>query len=125
MSDLKERLDSIHKKIFSKFTYKTDEAKYGELEHWAMPDESTIGVKVVGDCEDFALACRALCRKENIPSRLVYCKVETGEGHCVLEVEGWILDNRYRKVRPRQELDYTWIRISGYEPGDDWHVIEQ
>lgn len=125
MTEHLSKLKEIHSKIFRNFTYKTDKVKYGEVEYWAMPDESTVGERVVGDCEDFALACRALCREAGIPTRLVFCLTETGEGHCVLECEGYILDNRYRQVRYKDDLDYKWLRISGYEPGDQWHEIKQ
>ncbi len=81
---------------------------------------------IVGDCEDFALACRKLCRDANIPTRLVICYTEEGEGHCVLESSGWILDNRYTRVMSRDKLEkqgYKWLAISGFESGDDWHRI--
>jgi predicted transglutaminase-like cysteine proteinase len=118
-------LKRIHRKVLDRFTYKTDLEQYGENEKWVMPDS----IRVVGDCEDFALACRRLCREEGINnSRLVVCTVETGEGHCVLEVDGWILDNRCQRVVSRDFLEnkgYKWLAISGYSPGDDWHNIER
>ena len=48
---------------------------------------------------------------------------ETGGGHLVTEVEGWILDNRHAWPISRDDLPYEWVRISGYEPGDPWHEI--
>jgi predicted transglutaminase-like cysteine proteinase len=41
----------------------------------------------------------------------------------VLEVEGWILDNRSKWVVKRDYIDYTWISISGFSKGDDWRSI--
>jgi predicted transglutaminase-like cysteine proteinase len=116
---LKEQLDIIHAEVKSNFTYCTDLEQYGQVELWCMPKDA----KFTGDCEDFALACRAQCRKLGIPSRLVFCYAN-GEGHCVLEVQGWILDNNLSSVQDWQEIKgYEWVSISGYEAGDDWHEI--
>lgn len=125
---LLDQLETIHKDVFGKFKYEFDKDQYGMVEKWVMPEEGFDGSqRIVGDCEDFALACRKLCRDRGIEkTRLVVCMTETNEGHCVLEVNGWILDNRYRRVMSRDELDregYRWIAISGYNPGDDWHKI--
>ena len=128
MADL-QLLEQIHDDVFSKFKYKYDHKQYGIVEKWVMPEDGFDGSqRIVGDCEDFALACRKLCRDRGInDSRLVVCMTEQNEGHCVLEVNGWILDNRRRAVVSRdalQEDGYRWIAISGYESGDDWFRIE-
>lgn len=122
-----EQVDEIHSQVFRNFTYMLDKKQYGLEEKWVVPSQAYDGTQdIVGDCEDFALACRKLCRDQGIPSRLVICKVETGEGHCVLEVAGWILDNRCRGVISRDRLEkrgYEWMLISGYEPGDPWQKL--
>lgn len=120
MDSLFNSLSVIHNKIKSKFTYETDQDQYGTPEKWVMP--SVGGSAITGDCEDFALACRQLCREANIPTRLVVCLV-AGEGHCVLESSGWILDNNYDRVVSRDELSYEWVAISGFNPRDDWKLI--
>ena len=123
---LKSKLTGIHSKVLSNFTYKTDMKQYGMEEKWVMPEPNYDGSsKIVGDCEDFALACRKLCRDAGIDtSRLVYCKTENGGGHGVLEVEGWILDNRQEKLMNRDKVrGYEWIAVSGYNSGDPWHYI--
>lgn len=125
MDQLLDTLNKIHYKVSSKFTYETDQDQYGVAEKWVMPGpEFTGGIPVTGDCEDFALACRKLCRDAGIRSRLVLCLLE-GEGHCVLEVDGWILCNNQSSVRSRDNLtgEYQWWAISGYEPGDEWRLI--
>lgn len=121
-----EILKTIHRDVFEKFEYEYDKDQYGENEKWVMPEGTFDGTtSIVGDCEDFALACRKLCRDNGIDdTRLVACLTEDGEGHCVLECEGWILDNRFRAVKSRDDIPYTWLAISGYHPGDDWHVIK-
>lgn len=117
----------IHKLVFSNFTYKTDKEQYGKPEYWVQPDSSYTGHEpVIGDCEDFVLACRKLCDDNGFMSRLVFCKTELDEGHLVLEVHGSILDNRMTRVVTNTYLErkgYTFISISGYEPGDSWRKL--
>ncbi len=98
------------------------------LEKWKMPPEDYNGMQTIrDDCDGFCLACRSLLRDADISNRLVYCEwEERGEtyGHLVVEVEGWILDNRQDHVVPNSFVyDYRWLRISGYEPGDKWREI--
>jgi predicted transglutaminase-like cysteine proteinase len=117
----------IHKKVFSNFSYMTDLKQHGVEENWTMPDITYNGSqRFTGDCEDFALACRKLIREAGIKSRLVYCTVEDGEGHCVLEVNGYILDNRQHNLVSNRTLvkkGYNFIAISGYESKDTWRKL--
>jgi predicted transglutaminase-like cysteine proteinase len=125
-AELKDALGSIHKRIFKKFTYAEDIDQYEMLEKWVMPDAAYDGSqRFTGDCEDFALACRKVCRESGIDnSRLVYCTTELGGGHCVLEVDGWILDNRHTRLMNRDKVKgYNWIALSGYNSGDPWKYI--
>lgn len=121
MPTVKKQLDKIHRDVLNGFTYRYDQDQYGTPEKWVMPE---IGEPVVGDCEDFALACRALCRAAGLKTRLVFCLTEDGGGHCVLACHGWILDNRQVWVKRRDDLRYTWRWISGYKPRDKWHKIK-
>ena len=95
-------------------------------EHWQMPPPDYDGRQLLrDDCDGFCLACRMLLRKRGIASRLVYCEIRGG-GHLVVEVEGWILDNRQATVVPNTLLNkqgYRWLRISGYNTGDPWREI--
>lgn len=109
------------------FRYCTDRDRFGKEEYWIGADEikqqlNDYGV-LVGDCDDFSSMCVMLLRKQNIPARFVFCKTENGEGHLVAEVDGWILDNRESEVARRDDLDYEWLFISGYNPGDSWQSI--
>jgi predicted transglutaminase-like cysteine proteinase len=125
--DLLDQLNFIRDLVARNFEYKTDAVQYQCREKWVMPAEDYDGTqKIVGDCEDFALACRKICRDMQLPSRLVVCNTERGGGHCVLEVSGYILDNRCRvttQERLAKVTGYTWLAISGYESGDDWHKL--
>ena len=115
-------LSKIHKKIKKRFIYKPDEKLQ---DYWPSDNEIPDYGKIFEDCDGFALACRKECKKENIKSRLVMCVVETGEIHLVLEVQGWILDNRQDKVVSKDYLDskYKWLTISGYSKNESWRIV--
>jgi predicted transglutaminase-like cysteine proteinase len=105
------------------FEYKTDIRQYGVIEKWTIPTDVD---NLTSDCEEHAIACRMILKDLGIDSRLVYCKDETGAGHLVLEVEGWILDNRQTRVVSRDKLErkgYEFISISGFNSGDDWRLL--
>ncbi len=128
MTILLEQLAEIHRKVYKNFTYKTDKKQYKIDEKWVQPDKEYDGTsKIAGDCEDFALACRKLCRDAGLQTRLVFCEVEK-EGHVVLECNGWILDNRFSGVKTKDYLEsnqrYKWVMISGFEPGQPWTYVK-
>ena len=120
------KLKYIHRTVFKNFTYMTDKRQYDLDEKWVMPDiDYNEHDELAGDCEDFALACRKLVREAGIDnSRLVFCLTESGGGHCVLEVDGCILDSRQIKVKRRDDINYEWVAISGYNSGDPWKFIK-
>lgn len=95
-------------------------------ERWNMPSPDYDGGQVIrDDCDGFCLACRVLLRRAGLPSRLVYCEIDR-RGHLVVEVEGWILDNRQQTVVANTLLTaqhYRWLMISGFNPGDPWREI--
>ncbi|MEQ8954624.1 MAG: hypothetical protein RL120_10865 [Gammaproteobacteria bacterium] len=98
------------------------------LEQWDMPPRFYDGrQRIRDDCDGFCLACRSLLRRRNIASRLVYCELEERNrryGHLVVELQGWIVDNRKRRVLPNSRFyDSQWRYISGFEPGDPWKEI--
>ena len=118
---LKERIQTIHRTVSGRFIEKSDRG-----EDWQMPPSDYDGSQIIrDDCDGFCLAVRTLLRQRYIPSRLVYCEVE-GVGHLVVEVQGWILDNRQPVVMANTLLKargYRFKRISGYLPGEPWHEI--
>ena len=126
IENLRAELARTFNLVKNNFVFTED---YG-LESWKMPPAEYNGRQLIrDDCDGFCLACRSLLRKANIPSRLVYCKVKEGSktyGHLVVEAQGWILDNLQPFVLPNTSiylLDYHWLRISGYEPGDEWYEV--
>lgn len=116
-----QHLKSVYFQVKKHFREKPDRG-----EHWQMPPGNYNGSQIISDdCDGFCLACRALLRRRQIPSRLVYCEIE-GTGHLVVEAQGWILDNRQRTVVANtllSALNYRWLMISGFNPGDPWREI--
>ena len=122
-SDSDQRLKSIllrvHDQVSKHFVERRE-----QQESWTMPPSDYDGSQLIfDDCDGFCLAVRRLLRRSGIRNRLVYCEIE-GMGHLVVEVDGWILDNRQGTVVPNSLLQhYKWLRISGYEPGESWREI--
>lgn len=112
---IKHTLQSVLDTAHAGHRYVPDRLQYQRPEHW------TTGL--VGDCEDFALWCRQELDAIGIDSDLVYCLTETGEGHLVCAVDGWVLDNRYRWVMRRDDLAYTWLSLG--KPDGTWLEIVQ
>ena len=112
---LDDILQGVLDKAHQGHEYVSDKKQYGISEHWAEG--------LVGDCEDFSLWCRERLKEQGIESDLVYCKTETGEGHLVCSVEGWILDNRHPWLMRRDDLDYKWLRIG--KPDGTWYEITE
>lgn len=63
-----------------------------------------------GDCEDYAITKIIRLRKLGIFGRMHVVKTETGESHAVASVDGWILDNRFKKP---QRVE--WLERFGYQ----------
>ena len=133
MSIAERDVQAIKSEVAFHFDYFSDEVIRGRIEHWVDQDElaqvvdDDIRKQFKDDCDGHALLARFFCRREGIPSRLVYCRTKRGDynsGHLVLEIEGWIIDNRSKWVTAQNDLDYQWISMSGYEKGDDWTTIK-
>lgn len=118
-----EELVRILESVQSRFQYQSDQKVWDTVEHWETFAEIPDTGPIIGDCDAHAMACRKLCREQYLKNRLVFCQVETGGYHLVLESGGWILDNRYPEVKSAKELPYKWLRVSGFLPGDPWHHI--
>ena len=92
------------------------------LDDWRAPDNPR---KVVGDCDDFAIACRQLLRERGIPSRLMACITETREAHVVCTSGNFVLDNRLKYVVTLSHLPrYTFLAVSGFKKGEEWRAVE-
>lgn len=109
-----DQFKKAHNDVMKVWAYRSDQDKYGTFEKWTIPGDRE------GDCDDFALTVRSLC--PDLKTRLVECTVD-GKGHLVLEYEGYISDCLLPCVHARDELDYVWKKISGYEPGDPWRKL--
>lgn len=112
---LEDQLQDVLNRAHAEHVYRYDRDLYGVNEHWE------IGLE--GDCEDFALWCRQELKQIGIHADLVYCKVETGEGHLVLHVEGWVLDNRHKWVMRQEDLPYEWLRMN--DANGNWYSVKK
>ena len=106
-------LQSVLDKAQRRHEYRRDIDQFGLPEYWQEGLE--------GDCEDFALWCRSELKRRGIESDLVLCYVETGGGHLVCSVDGWILDNRHGFVMRRDDLPYHWVSIGA--PDGTWRLV--
>lgn len=114
------KIKEIFTKVLNNFTYVSDANQYGILERWIAPADDYDGSQhLKGDCEDFALALRKLLNDSGITTRLLVCRTETNEQHCVVvaseEDKSFILDNRFSCIQTKSDLSnrgYTWIKIS-------------
>lgn len=106
------------------FTYVSDKEQYGVAEDWRFPEDFD---NVVGDCDDFAIACRALLKEAGHACRLVFCRTENDGGHLICVIGKLALDNRMKfpvELRYLYEtVGYKLVSISGLNPGDKWHEI--
>lgn len=118
----------VHRQVLRVFTYQLDAETFNEVEHWAdttyIIEALRVG-RLVGDCDDFALACRLLLWGYGIENRLVLCQTEQGEHHLVCEAGGYVLDNRQERIVRLDELRYQWLKLSGYRQGDPWTTVKQ
>lgn len=119
-------ITNIFNRVQGIFTYRSDPELWLREDHWEDPiqllDQLTKG-EIIGDCDNFALACRFLLLQANIPNRIAMCLTESGEGHLVCEAEGYVLDNRQSTIMAWKSLPYKWIKISDYKIGGPWRNI--
>lgn len=132
------KLSSLFLTAFGQFTYETDRSKYGVEEYWEQITRTSPEVRtrmpLKGDCEAFAMLCMQKLINAGFNARLVVCRTERGEGHCICEVvssdsqEAVYFDNRRTRVSQRRDLTgYTFLAVSPYNPvpGETrpWHAI--
>lgn len=120
---LRQTVSDVHRRVLSGFRYVSDIDQWGVEEHWHLPPDVD---SVVGDCDDFAIACRHLLRESGVSSRLIVCRVPEGY-HLVCAAGPWILCNRQSAPRQKTELmlhhGYRWMYASGFEPGEPWREV--
>ncbi len=120
-------LRTIHAQTFKDFTYQFDKDKWKVPEFWEgeqiLRPAIEEGKGFTGDCEDFAMVCLQKAMKAGFKARLVFCKVETGEGHCICEVasednkEAFYFDNRFRHLAEISHLKgYEFYSVSPWNP---------
>ena len=100
-----------------------DVDQYGRLEHWAYPGQ-------YGDCEDYALEKRRRLIALGWPRSallMALAEIKKNDHHLVLVVAtskgDYVLDNRYRRVLPWDELPYRWLKRQSQEAEAAWMTI--
>ena len=119
-----KRANKIFKRVKRGFVWTSDIEAQGRIEHWQIPPDID---QIKDDCDGFALACRFLCDEKGIKSRLILCITAAGEGHLVLAVGNYILDNTQWSIQTKSKLErkgYKWIAFSGLNRGDDWNLYK-
>jgi predicted transglutaminase-like cysteine proteinase len=121
-ADVRPDLEEVLQRVNDKFQYDSDSSTYGESDYWS-PASASNGWR--GDCEDHALLCRELLQAKGIyGSKLLTCWTETEQYHCVLYMQGWILDVRFTRVMSNtdlQKIGYKWHK-AGLEDGRWFYV---
>ncbi|WP_455233116.1 transglutaminase-like cysteine peptidase [Geopseudomonas aromaticivorans] len=108
------------------FIHMSDERLYFQKEDWRAPiDLMQQGDNLFGDCEDYALAARAMLLKRGIKSRLIYARTGNGVGHVITEVDGWVIDNRMSRIATRADLlGYQFFTMSEPNLGFNWRTVK-
>ena len=121
---LAEKAGIVNAAVNSAILYKADRTLYGELDHWATPQESL--ARASGDCEDFAILKMTALRRAGVPAQSMSLVVlrDRGRGvyHAVLAVAtasgSLILDNTRADVVMDTELpEYQPLFSLGAEQG--------
>lgn len=120
-------LRKIHQSALAGFRFIADQQQFDKPDHWMSVSEIREQLAsqghLIGDCDDFASLCVMLARRDGLPARFVLCLTETGEPHLIAEVDGWVLCNRQTDVMRRDDLDYTYVSVSGFAPGESWRSV--
>lgn len=138
-SDL-QKLQVIHALVAKHFVYTTDNKKFKMAEYWEgdVIGVATLhgGLKLQGDCEEYAMTCMRKAIEAGYSARLVVCFTETNEGHAICEVasrdgkQAMYFDNRRRFLVPRDQLQgYRFISCSPWNPrpkeNRPWTLVRQ
>ena len=119
MTNSYDLAESVHRKVNSDTTYRTDLGQYGIPEFWAVAGK-------FGDCEDYALLKRKMLIDAGFDRDKIHlCTCFVGDaGHCVLLVEtdrgNYILDNNQSEPVQPNFLSYKWDKI---QKGDKWYEL--
>ena len=128
--NLAKKYQRLHNELFANHEYITDIFKLGVGDLWEEIPYAIAGkIKVIGDCEEYARTMCAKLREKGYKARLVLCLNEKKEGHLICESDGFVIDNRFKKVmtvnRIRNRHSYQFIAVSSYEPGGKWLIVKR
>lgn len=116
-------LERFNQKFNSSIQYRPDHAVYGVSDYWDIADET-------GDCEDIALAKRAVLIAAGWPAAALWLAIgkdSVGQAHVVLVVRSnqgdLVLDNRVSGIALWHQTPLRWI--ARQVPGDSryWRLL--
>lgn len=110
-------LQKVQDSALESHVYVTDKTQYDIDDYWEL--------SLKGDCEDYALWIQQELKQYGIESDLVIADItRDGEkySHVVVNVNGWIIDNRTDRVLPRYDVKYDWRYIG--KPDGKWYKIK-
>lgn len=99
------KMKKIVQDLNSRFKYKLDSEQYNSKDYWTFMDSKEI---INGDCEDYSLYILKKLSDDSLlkfywklfkrDAKLHFVKVKSNnDGHCVLEFNGYFVDNNYKK----------------------------
>jgi predicted transglutaminase-like cysteine proteinase len=133
-----QQLSKFKCDLDSRFTYVTDQQQYGRSEYWEDYDKIISVVEnnasLTSDCEGYAMALMQMSIRAGFQARLILCKTEDNQGHCICEVaspdmtQAYYFDNRLIKIVSRDQLmDYKFYLVSPWNPGKEetrpWSIV--
>lgn len=116
-------LEQFNQKFNDSVRYQPDHAVYGVSDYWDIADKT-------GDCEDIALAKRAVLIAAGWPSAALWLAIgkdSVGQAHVVLVVRSdrgdLVLDNRVSGIATWHQTPLRWI--ARQVPGDShyWRLL--
>ncbi len=117
------QLKRIHAELMDRMTYQTDLEKFKVVDYWEGAAAIRPSGSFRGDCEEFSMLAVMKARQLGLNARLVVCRDETGEGHCIAEVAdpklltSYFFDNRQRRLVTLKELaHYRFYSVSPWNP---------
>lgn len=116
----RKRLDQFQDIIrlcHARYTYVSDAAKYGKVEHWVDCSQDVLnGAAWTGDCEDVAcsLASIAINQEHFPPDKcgIAYCTTLDGQGHAVFWMEdekGKLWFGDCNSPHPQELVTDMWV----------------
>jgi predicted transglutaminase-like cysteine proteinase len=115
-------------KVRNLFIYIPDQEQFNIPDDWrSHADEVDNNQVFRDDCDGFSMTCAEVLVRNDINKdliKLVYCLIETGDGHLVCVVDNKLLDNRQRYLWNWSDVPYTWVSYMKMSEPGIWRSIK-